>query len=387
MHCPNPIRGKPYGGPLIIDLFCGCGGLTLAAHVAGLRNTVGIDIDANLSSSLTENIPDSKLLIADLSDLSPEDLKRTVSAKQPTAVVGGPPCQGFSAMGRRDTSDPRNQLLQVFFAYVAYFRPLFFLMENVPGLLNPVNRFHLDVALDRLPGRYRLLQPTIMDAADFGAATSRQRLVVIGYDTNHVDRFDVNDLNAARLENRASVREAISDLPKLTGAPIDNEWLPYPTRKKISRYAELMRKRPPRDLGSRTARSKWQLRMVSGCQTTRHSKRVIERFAELEPGGRDRISKFDKLSWDQTAYVLRAGTGPDRGSYQAARPIHPKEPRVITVREAARIQGFPDWFQFHPTKWHSHRMIGNSVSPIFAASIFKIIASKLEVRETMVAAE
>jgi DNA (cytosine-5)-methyltransferase 1 len=100
---------------------------------------------------------------------------------------------------------------------------------------------------------------------------------------------------------------------------------------------------------------------------------VIHRFSKVNPGEIDKISRAPRLKLDGFCPTLRAGTGRDRGSYQAVRPIHPNQHRVITPREAARLQGFPDWFQFHETKWHSFRQIGNSVSPIVSEYLFKRI--------------
>ena len=110
-----------------------------------------------------------------------------------------------------------------------------------------------------------------------------------------------------------------------------------------------------------------------GASETRHSKKVIERYSEIKQGETDRFSKSRRIDPDGFCPTLRAGTGRDKGSYQAVRPLHPTENRVITPREAARLQGFPDWFQFHPTKWHSFRQIGNSVSPILAEYILSVI--------------
>nr|WP_249812095.1 DNA cytosine methyltransferase [Bradyrhizobium sp. 188] len=97
----------------------------------------------------------------------------------------------------------------------------------------------------------------------------------------------------------------------------------------------------------------------------------------MKPGEIDSVGRHPRLSWEGQCPNLRAGTGKDKGSYQAVRPIHPEEDRVITVREAARLQGFPDSFRFHPTVWHSFRMIGNSVSPIIAQAILSLIAERM----------
>jgi DNA (cytosine-5)-methyltransferase 1 len=117
---------------------------------------------------------------------------------------------------------------------------------------------------------------------------------------------------------------------------------------------------------------------VSGCFGTRHSKDVTKRYAALGPGEQDQVSKSTKLKPYGLCPTLRAGTDNTKGSYQAVRPIHHIKPRVITPREAARLQGFPDWFQFHETKWHSFRQIGNSVCPIVAEKVLSAIKSTLK---------
>ncbi len=277
-------------------------------------------------------------------------------------------------MGRRDRGDPRNRLLGRYFDYVRELLPRFFLMENVPGLLEPENVHMLEAAMSSLPGFYKVLEPIVLDAADYGAATSRPRLIVVGYDPEEMDPLEISDLIEAAAESRVSVRDAISDLPE--PSPGDG-WGRYVRDVKLSKYAEELRKPPSVGVGDKEAVIRWADGQVSGFQLTRHTSSVRRRFDALAPGKRDAVSRYPRLHWDRSAWVLRAGTGVDKGSYQAARPIHPASPRVITVREAARIQGFPDWYQFHPTKWHSHRMIGNSVSPIFAKKILHAIMNKM----------
>ena len=116
---------------------------------------------------------------------------------------------------------------------------------------------------------------------------------------------------------------------------------------------------------------------ASGFLGTVHSSEVAERYARIECGKSDSISKSYRLDPNGLCPTLRAGTDHDKGSFQAVRPLHPTEPRVITPREAARLQGFPDWFQFSPTKWHSFRQIGASVSPIIAERILTVVRRAL----------
>jgi DNA (cytosine-5)-methyltransferase 1 len=142
-------------------------------------------------------------------------------------------------------------------------------------------------------------------------------------------------------------------------------------------YALVARLAPTHSLGEKAAIEQLKKGKVSGFTETKHSAEVLQRFAKIEQGKTEGISRCPRLSWDKPCTTLRAGTGKERGKYQSIRPIHPKSHRVITVREAARLQGFPDWFQFHETKWHSFRMIGNSVSPKLSQALLTTIAAQL----------
>lgn len=341
--------------------------------MAGLAPTVAVDRDPVLSSAHAVNFPECELFVEDLAAVPASAILSLLpGGRSPVAVLGGPPCQGFSRIGRRQRDDPRNTLLHLYFEMVAQLRPKFFMMENVPGLSDRHYRPVLDAALESVGARYRVLEPVIMNAGDFGAATSRPRLVVIGYDPNEVDTLDPVDLLAAVLPNRPTVADALDGLP----GPQLGGWGKVRRTGTQNTYAIARGAPPPPGVGDARHLELFSDGLVSGFQPTAHSEEVVTRFGAVLPGKSEPISRYHRLAWDRPAQVLRAGTGSDRGSFQAARPIHPNEPRVITVREAARLQGFPDWFAFHVTKWHSHRMIGNSVSPPFAAALLSIMAAK-----------
>lgn len=357
--------------PKLLDLFCGAGGLTLGAHLAGFMTAAAIDYDQDLTSSFETNFPSAPLHHIDLSVVDAKAVA-ALAGRDVDGVIGGPPCQGFSEMGRRRIDDPRNELVCAFMRIVGAVRPKFFLMENVPGLGQERYGDTLARALEELPGRYTVLEPMELNAMDYGAATSRPRLVVVGYDPNRMACINARSFLEAATGAPTSVRDAIADLPEPEQSS-DAGVGAYVAHKGISEYADIMRLPPPGNLGSDYARQLQAAGLVSGLAGTQHSHEVRERFARLRPGERDRVSRYPKLDWDRVSPVLRAGTGRDRGSYQAARPVHPSSPRVITVREAARLQGFPDWFQFSQARWHSHRMIGNSVSPIFAQALLAVV--------------
>ena len=278
------------------------------------------------------------------------------------AIIGGPPCQGFSAIGRRNPDDPRRRLLDDFFRIVREVRPVFFVMENVLGLGYANAKYILDEALRQTEG-YGTLGPVVWNAADFGAATNRARLFVVGIHEDYGDPLKAEDLDVLKRPT-ASVRAAIVDMENAS-ALADEDGFDTWRITRVGRPTEYAR-------ALRSADGHF-----TGHRKTRHSESVARRFAGVPAGGVDRIGRHPRLAWSGQSPAIRAGTGADRGSYQAVRPIHPQHPRVITVREAARLQGFPDRHRFHPTIWHSFRMIGNSVSPIMARAIFQGISNRL----------
>jgi DNA (cytosine-5)-methyltransferase 1 len=243
-------------------------------------------------------------------------------------------------------------------------------MENVKGLAYDDAREVLDAALAKLRGRYQLLGPVILDAADFGAATKRKRLFVIGVRNDLKKIMTLDDL-APFKRTAATVSEALADLKNARPLPLDETGLDKWQIAKSSSPNGYAR-------GLRSAD-----RTFTSHRIIEHRADVQARFATVLPGNMDKVGRHPRLAWDGQCPTLRAGTGSDKGSYQAVRPLHPDEPRVITVREAARLQGFPDDHVFHPTIWHSFRMIGNSVCPIIAEAIFSAIAVKLEIGQTV----
>lgn len=364
--------------PVIIDLFSGCGGFSLGAELAGFHTAVAVDNDETLQSAYKINFPNTKIITQDITTITKEDWQTILNEQEVDGVIGGPPCQGYSRIGLGDKSDPRRELLIEFFRHVNILQPKFFVMENVEGLLDKKNKAELDKAINTIDRKYIVLDPIVIDAVLCGAPTKRKRIILIGYDPKKVTSINTGELLFN--EPLVNVFDAISDLPSPIKQNKDKNDLGFSTYKlvdRVSTYAKKMRAEPPFFLGSEYAIEKLSQGMVSGLFETTHTLKVQERFNALMAGKTDQISRSKKLTWDGFCPTLRAGTGPDKGSYQSVRPLHPEEGRVITVREAARLQGFPDWFVFHPAKWHSFRMIGNSVSPIVSEKILTVIYNNL----------
>ncbi len=355
----------------VLDLFCGCGGFSLGAHQAGFNVKLAVDVDPILTSSFKSNFPRTRLLLHDISKLNGRDIVDEIGTID--GIFGGPPCQAFSSIGRRRVDDPRRELLVHFFRIVAEARPAFFVAENVQGLQFRSAEAILSEALEHVRSKYFIIGPVLLNAADYGGATRRQRVFIVGVDRNRCDAISLDDIQTAQ-RSPTTVAHAIADLE---GASFVRDCAGFDTwrinrRGRPSRYASEMRN---------------DIREFTGHLPTEHTKAVIRRFSKVKQGEIDRVGRHPRLSWQGQCPTLRAGTGNDRGSYQSVRPIHPEFNRVITVREAARLQGFPDHFRFHPTVWHSFRMIGNSVSPIMARALFGIISSKMKLLDYSVAAE
>ena len=354
-----------YGGERrlrIVDLFSGCGGFSLGAHQSDFDVVAAYDNDETLTSSFSYNFPHTKLYIKDICELFGTDVIAAADGEV-DGVIGGPPCQGFSDIGKRHPEDPRSRLLGEYFRIVREVRPYFFAMENVRGLGYSNARDVLEGALKLVMDDYAVFGPVLLNSADFGAATSRPRLFVVGIHKDYGDSLSLGDLEP-RMGAAASVREAISDLEGAVVVRVKNgfDFWRITKRGRPFEYARRLR------TGSG---------LFTGHKKTNHSRGVIHRFESVEPGGVDLVGRHPRLEWEGQCPTLRAGTGPDRGSHQSIRPIHPEHARVITVREAARLQGFPDGHRFHPTVWHSFRMIGNSVSPMMARVLLSAVREKM----------
>jgi DNA (cytosine-5)-methyltransferase 1 len=369
------------GKPCVIDLFAGVGGLSLGAARAGFTVALAVERDKHALAAHLKNFPNVEHSSADIRRLTGKKLLKLVGLKKGKidGIIGGPPCQGFSTIGHRRVADSRNNLFQKFFTLVAECKPKFFVAENVLGILDEQYADIREQAFSLVSGDYTMLEPIQFKASDYGAATSRERAFFIGYRADSVAPISKTDFEAKKAK-AVTVKTALHGLPRIFSKWLSEEqgwrWLVEPMPQ--SDFAERIINGIPQDVGdSEAIRLYNEEGAVSGCLGTQHTAKVAARYARLKPGGKDDISKSVRLKADGLCPTLRAGTAADKGSYQAVRPIHPTAARVITPREAARLQGFPDWFQFAPSKWHSFRQIGNSVSPFVAESVLTVIFSKI----------
>jgi DNA (cytosine-5)-methyltransferase 1 len=375
--------------PIVVELFAGAGGLSLGFEQAGFDIAAAIEIDPIHCAIHELNFPHTKVICANVTELSGADVRRRANLEgtQIDVVIGGPPCQGFSLMGQRVLDDPRNELVFHFLRIVMELKPLTFVMENVPGMASGKHHDLLDQLIERFEaGGYRVRMPyQLLNAANFGVPQSRRRLFLLGalsgttlpdYPANQTAMpalkskrsSNTNDLFSLfgaedTLPACPTVGEAIFDLPEIEShdALFDtDELMVRPSGG--SEYAKIMRGEliEPTDYAwPRT----YDPKVLSGCLRAEHTELSQRRFAQTPPGSVETVSRFLRLNPDGVCNTLRAGTNTDRGAFSAPRPIHPISPRCITVREAARLHSYPDWFRFHRTIWHGFREVGNAVPP------------------------
>ena len=364
----------------VVDLFSGVGGFSLGAARAGFRVALAVDNDSVMVGTYSANFPDTQILPTDISTLTHKKILQAagIDGRERFGIIAGPPCQGISCMGKMDPDDPRNRLFLRPFQLLRGATPSFFVVETVPGILSDRFSKLREQALDMIPKQYTRISGVLVRACDCGVPTYRRRVFFAGYIPAHFTHPPAEDLGVepCAAEHLMTAGQALYGLPhnvELANATDDggfrkikrhppDQWDGFYSRI----YADI-----PSGIGDHFAIKMCGEGFVSGIVATKHSERVVGRYKALIPGKRDAISRAARLRHDRPAPTIRAGTGSDMGRFQAVRPVHYRCPRVITPREAARIQGFPDWFVFHKTKWHSFRQIGNSVSPFVAEQILR----------------
>lgn len=366
----------------VIDLFAGAGGLSLGAERAGFNVALAVENDLNAIKTHKKNFSNTIHFENDIMGLDGNQIRNYIG-NELCGIIGGPPCQGFSSIGNGDVNDPRNSLFEKFFSLVQEVQPIFYLAENVPGILNSKYKMIVKKARDLVKNDYINLRPITIKANEYGAPTTRTRVFFIGYKPEFFNgKLNANEFRKAKVDEteRVLVKNALKGLPsnpsKKNVAKIQTSYFSEDSHPQY--FHDRVKGVIPNGVGDADTINKYiEKRIITGMLPTEHSKDVMLRYKKLPLGKRDIVSKSVKLDPNSFCPTIRAGTGADKGSYQAVRPIHYSKPRVITPREAARMQGFPDWFVFSETIWHSFRQIGNSVSPIVAEKILQIIRQKL----------
>jgi DNA (cytosine-5)-methyltransferase 1 len=354
--------------PIGIDLFAGAGGMSLGFEQAGFDIVAAVEIDPIHCATHEYNFPDTTTICASVIDLTGAEIRRRAKLgnKDIDVVVGGAPCQGFSLMGKRAFEDPRNQLVFHYVRIVQELNPKYCVFENVRGLtLGKHAQFLEELIVALGDAGYDVLTPyQVLNAADYGVPQDRRRLFLVG------TRQGLKSPDyPAPSNHRISVEDAIGDLPNADSFEQLHLSDVVPVKwETTSAYGRKLRgfDRDPDDY---SYRRNFDPNLLTCSVRTQHTKSSQARFATTPQGKTDPISRFRRLEPSGLCNTLRAGTDSARGAHTSPRPIHPLFSRVITVREAARLHSYPDWFRLHATKWHGCRQIGNSVPPLLARAL------------------
>ncbi len=372
--------------PISIDLFAGAGGLSLGFEQAGFDVKAAIEIDPVHCAVHKFNFPKSTVIPASVAELTGDEIRRRagLKGKKIDCVIGGAPCQGFSLIGRRALDDPRNKLVLDFVRLVHELDAETFVFENVKGLTIGKHKTFLKElveAFDRADYNCRLPWK-VLNVGHYGTPQSRERFILMGAKrgkalpdypnptTNIVGRPKLFQ----ELGFGPACFEAIGDLPDADTF----ETLNASDAVKTNRFgdpsdyvAELRCLK--KDAWHFGYAREWNPNILTSSARTSHTEISRRRFRQTEEGAVEPISRFFKLPCLGVSNTLRAGTDGSRGAFTSPRPIHYRYTRCITVREMARLHGFPDWFRLNVTKWHGARQIGNAVPPPLA----RVIATKV----------
>ena len=367
--------------PVGIDLFAGAGGLSLGFEQAGFDIAAAVEIDPIHCATHEYNFPTCKTICASVVDLTGAEIRETsgIGNRDIDVVFGGAPCQGFSMIGKRALDDNRNQLVFHYVRLVRELEPKYCVFENVKGLTLGKHAQFLAELIEALGlAGYRVLLPyKVLNAKKYGVPQSRERLFLVAARSDQTMPEYPKEVDGG-----VTVRDAIADLPNADdfsvleiSDTVEVNW------KTDSAYALRLRGML-RDDNDFSYKRIFDPHLLSCSSITEHTEKSKQRFRATAPGKVEVISRFLRLDPEGVCNTLRAGTDSARGAHTSPRPIHPVYARVLTVREAARLHSYPDWFRLHSTKWHGFRQIGNSVPPLLGRAVASSVIQALGIAPT-----
>jgi DNA (cytosine-5)-methyltransferase 1 len=322
---------------VVADLCCGMGGLSLAARELGMRVVVGVDASAQVARTFSKNFPEAEFVLGSVR--SPSVLRQCSELLEPPndpsgpyIVLSGPPCQGFSAAGSRNPVDPRNQILVAVARAIAHLKPRCALIENVSMVLAKKHAKRLSKFKETLAQAGYFVHGLLLDAADFGVAQRRKRAFFL-ITRRPVEENQVQDRLKQLKRPELSVKQALQGLPQPEVRP--------------DRYND------EEDRG-----------VFANHLAMRHSKPVMEKIAALKPGTGP--MSYRRLDPSRPSKTLFSG--------HRAPPAHFRQPRSITVREAARLQGFPGSFRVYGSFANQMEQVTNAVPPPLAKIVLQVLA-------------
>jgi len=348
---------KPKPKYTVLDLFCGCGGISKGFQHAGYNIIGGIDFNEDATKTFKHNFKDANVICADISQIHDKDAFDMFHGVD--VIVGGPPCQGFSTANRwqKEKDDPRNKLFFEYLRFVKLLNPKVVMIENVRGLLTRDNGYAIDRIQTLLGEMNYNVSYKVINASDYGVPQNRKRAIIIGVKDSSKNFFDFNKLKE---KNKVTVKDALGDLysfenngigvKSLQGIDISNPYQRYLRRSDniitdhdIIYPAEKVQKR----ISYVPQGGNWQNvppELWKNNRQNRHS------------------SAYKRLNENEASCTI--DTGNAHSNY-----FHPLYNRIPSIRESARLQSFPDEFEFIGSRGSKYKQVGNAVPPLMAEAI------------------
>ncbi|CAA0180518.1 DNA cytosine methyltransferase [Tenacibaculum maritimum] len=350
LHTDNNISKNPVG----CDIFSGAGGMSLGAEMAGIDISFAVENDKYAADTFIKNHRSSKVILEDIRNVRSTDL----ISKNPFVLFGGPPCQGFSLSNTvtRNSKNEKNSLFEEFLRFIEELEPEWCVFENVEGFRSFQKGKVVKILKKRLEDIGYTVNFDVLMASDYGVPQDRKRFFMIG-NKNGI-KFEFPE----PLTNKFTVADAISDLPNLQNGDFI-ESLPYKGLAN-NEFANTMR-----------ANSSFSMQNY----VSRNKDYVLERYKYIGQGENwkaipdELMANYaDKNNCHSGIYKRLDSTKPSIviSNYRKNMLIHPFENRGLSVREAARLQSFPDDFIFKGTLMYIQQQIGNAVPPLLAKALF-----------------
>lgn len=339
----------------VIDLFCGCGGLSLGFEMAGFEVELAIDNWEDALVTYRKNHKGTKTLNADLLNLNPQDVEKDYDIHNIDVIIGGPPCQGFSVAGKRIIDDDRNKLYKSFVRFVKHFHPKAFVMENVPNILSIGGGAVRDAVLNDFTDLGYTVTYKVLMASDYGVPQNRRRAIFVGLLNGETFGFPEKNI-----DKPVTTFEALSDLPE--DSVEDGNSYPIAPQ---SDYQQFIRRNTSK---------------LYNHQITNHTPETQRIIAMVPDGGN--YKNLPEEMWSlrkvHIAWTRMNSHKPcftiDTGHRHH---FHYKFNRIPTVRESARIQSFPDDFIFIGSRTSQNKQVGNAVPPLMAKAIAEQLKQRL----------
>lgn len=347
-----------------IDIFAGAGGMSIGAAACGVDVRYAVEQDPYAAGTFALNHAGVTLYDRDVREISAEKHFVGLDRTQPLVLFGGPPCQGFSTSNQknRDISNDKNWLYKEYLRLVSEVKPDWVIFENVKGLVETEGGYFLDAVLKGFKSLGYLTSHFVLNSADFGVPQKRNRLFIIG------SLHGVHVRTPTAISKKPiTVAQAFKDLPILENGD-DRDEMEYASAARTS-YAKSLR---------------GALTLCGNNIVSNNAPHIVERYSHIPQGGNwenipDRLMKnyadksrchtgiYRRLKEDEPSVVI--------GNFRKNMLIHPWKDRGLSVREAARLQSFPDWFRFCGTIGFQQQQVGNAVPPVLAKAVFDSISN------------